>query len=294
MSAKRQKLSNAAKQRLYRMKKKDRRQIARSFAAAEQKRNSRKLSDHIHNVQVLNKPSHLNHEEKEEVICRFETEMKKMKHQFCKECMCVSLMLEMSSIAHICKKCKQKPNGFNITNNLLPIWRDNNDNIQYEVPEELKDLSDAEKMLIQRVSPFIPLHHVKNGTMGIKGHVCSFPQDISEICTKLPRLPQDVSIVKLVHTYQQEIGGDMCHKAFKVRRAKVLTALHWLKCHHQGYKDIYICESNFDWMEGTDETQLPVTEYTSQNNEVFDLDRGPAENQTMQPLREAGGTEQAF
>ncbi len=71
-------------------------------------------------------------------------------------------------------------------------------------------------MLIQRASFFIPLHHIKNGTFGIKGHVCTFPQNITDICKELPRLPSDVTIVKVVHTYQQELGDEYSKKIFKV------------------------------------------------------------------------------
>ncbi len=290
------KLSNAAKKRLYRMNTQDRQKVARRLAVAERKRNSRHLSKQVQNNVTTEHTSHevLTDNEKEEIIEKFEDELKDAKHQFYNQCYCVSLLMEMSNQKNVCKKCKIQPIGYNISNNLLPIWKDDYDTIQYEVPDELKNLSDAEKMLIQRVSPFVPLHHVKNGTMGIKGHVCSFPQDISKICKELPRLPEDVSIVKLVHTYQEEIGGDMSHKAFKVRKANVLRALRWLQKHHQGYKDIIIQETNFDWMEGTEEKELPVTQYMSRNNDILDIDKGPAENQTIQPLKEAGGMEGAF
>ncbi len=143
------------------------------------------------------------------------------------------------------------------------------------MPTELEDLSDAEKMLIQRVSPFIPLYHIKNETFGIKVHVCSFPQEISSICQKLPRLPSDVTVVKLVHTFQREISGDMCNRVFKVRKQKVLTALHWLKKYHKGYSDIEICDTNMDWMQNNSEAQLPVTEYVSENIDIIDEDLGP-------------------
>ena len=101
-------------------------------------------------------------------------------------------------------------------------------------------------MLIQKISPFIPLHHIKNGTFGIKGHVCSFPQDISSICTELPRLPSDVTIVKVVHSYQQELNGEVCNKAFKVRKLQILNALKWLKKYNKDYSDIIIKESNME------------------------------------------------
>ena len=78
-------------------------------------------------------------------------------------------------------------------------------------------LSDAEKMLIQRLSAFIPLHHIKNGTLGIKGHVCCFPQDIMEICKELPRLPKDLTVVKILKTFKEEIDNGSRSKTFEER-----------------------------------------------------------------------------
>ena len=60
---------------------------------------------------------------------------------------------------------------------MFPIWIDEDSHVHYEVPTELKKLNIAEILLIQRVAPLVPLVHIRNGTLGIKGHVCSFMQD---------------------------------------------------------------------------------------------------------------------
>ena len=232
----------------------------------------------------------LTDKEKETVICDFENQMKQTHHHYCNMCKCVSLMMDMSKKENICKECSSKSENYYIENNLLPIWYDEYGKIQYFIPDELNELTDAEKMLIQRVSPFIPLHHIKNGTMGIKGHVCSFPQDISSICNTLPRLPSDVTIVKMIHSYLPEIGGEPCQKVFTVRKYKVISALKWLKNHHKGYKDITISDENLDWMGNADEKELPVNEYTNTSNVQEDL--GPARKQYEQKLQEAGGITQ--
>ena len=79
-----------------------------------------------------------------------------------------------------------------------PTWTDKHGIKHLTVPKELSDLREGEKLLIQQVSPYIPLQHLQKGTYGCKGHVCSFPQTIHNICTVLPRLPSDITIVNIV------------------------------------------------------------------------------------------------
>ena len=64
---------------------------------------------------------------------------------------------------------------------MLPIWHDDDGTPQYHVPPELSELTVAEVLLIQRVSPLVPIVHIRNGTMGLKGHVCSYQQDVNSI-----------------------------------------------------------------------------------------------------------------
>ena len=86
----------------------------------------------------------------------------------------------------MCTKCAKKKDAlYYLKRKELPVWY--KDGVpQYRVPSVLSCLSDAEKMLIQKVSPFVPLHHIKNGLYGLTGHVCAFEQDIDGFISKLP------------------------------------------------------------------------------------------------------------
>ena len=102
-------------------------------------------------------------------------------------------------------------------------------------------------MLIQRVSPFIPLHHLKCGIFGLCGHVCAFEQDIDGIAHVLPLFPSDVRLVKVVQVLKAEIGSDAAiKKAFRVRRQYVLDALVWLRKYNAEYTPVTIDESRLD------------------------------------------------
>ena len=94
---------------------------------------------------------------------------------------------------------------------------DKKGNLQIHLPIQLKGLQEGEKLLIQQVSAYVPLLHLQDGQIGSKGHVCSFVQDISTVCTVLPRLPNDVQFVKVCKKYLQE-GGTTASKMFVIRK----------------------------------------------------------------------------
>ena len=171
----------------------------------------------------------------------------------------------------------------------LPVWRKNGNAI-YTVPIVLARLSDAEKMLIQKISPFVPLHHMKDGTMGCSGHVCAFEQDIEGFVTTLPRSRSDVTMLRVLKTIKSEVGNNSgtTTKMFRVRKQHVIEALLFLKEYHTGYKDIVIDRSKLDWIEGeegildglvieTDEIE------TSEDHNESNADIGPAPDQCCHP-----------
>jgi hypothetical protein len=89
----------------------------------------------------------------------------------------------------------------------------------------LKNLTLTEKLLIQSVSPLVPVIHIKNGSIGSRGHVVSFFQDITGICNELAKVPSNISIVKVIRSRTTAAG----ERSFTVNRNIVLAALYWLK-----------------------------------------------------------------
>jgi hypothetical protein len=172
------------------------------------------------------------------------------------------------------------------------VWYDKG-KAQFHVPPELKNCYHAEHMLLQLASPFIPLHHIKNGTLGVRGHTCAFPQDVASFAKTLPRLPRDTTVLKVLHSFQKEIGStkQSVNKTFRVRKKVVLEALYWLKKHNYLYEHIEIDESNLDWIDG-DEADLDyyvkeiVDDYDPTDVDDND-DKGPSVDQTTVPREEA-------
>jgi hypothetical protein len=145
------------------------------------------------------------------------------------------------------------------------VWIDDDGITQYHLPEELECLREAEKLLIAQVSAYVPLHHLRKGQLGCRGHTCCFTQvrqilsfmthgmmwltlflyhqDINEVCTRLPRTPENAKLIRVIRKFRlgtNEIGV----KAFSVRREVVLKALRWLKQYNVLYKEIEIVEEN--------------------------------------------------
>ena len=156
-----------------------------------------------------------------------------------------------------CLHCKRE--GYTTSSFSHPIWVDDEGNTQFSIPDELQDLREGEKLLIQQVSPYVPLQHLQKGSYGCKGHVCSFPQDIHSLCTILPRLPSDVTLVNVVKSFRDK--QNVPHKlTFRIRKQKVLAALRWLVKYNTEYSNITIKESNLEWMsEEEEDLPQPVT-----------------------------------
>ena len=65
------------------------------------------------------------------------------------------------------------------------------------LPQVLKSLSITEQQLIARISPCINIYMLKYGGISSSGHCVTFPQDVNEPAQIFPRLPSEVSIIKV-------------------------------------------------------------------------------------------------
>jgi hypothetical protein len=213
-----------------------------------------------------------------------------LKHGFCSGCRVVSLSQKVDKNGY-CDSCKRRSDkDFLMNNRLLPLWYID-DVPQFKVPEVLSDLTHAEKMLIQRVSPVVPLHHIKNGVFGLSGHVCAFEQNISTMASILPRLPTDTAVLKVLQVVKSEIGGnETMVRTFKVRKQKVIDALIFLKTYSKEYNDIIIDESRLMWMSGDEDDldahtiNVPVLKTRADDNHS-NSDMGPSSKQCVDPQR---------
>ena len=121
----------------------------------------------------------------------------------------------------------------------------------FEIPQELKRLTVAKRLLIQRCATFVPSVHLSNGTFALKGYCVSFPQDIIQMWDELPhRKEQELVFIRYIGNKDTSV---VYPKSMRVNRQNVINALLWLKKHNPHYSNVTINESNMDWMKDKDE-----------------------------------------
>ena len=149
-------------------------------------------------------------------IGAFETQAAACTFHKCDACRKVKLSMTTKDVNGImlCKECKD--NKRKVDDFSHPTWTDSSGMIRFDIPEVLLDLREGEKLLIQQVSPYVPLHHLQQGSYGSRGHVCSFPQDISHVCNVLPRIPSEVSVVKVVKEFTDK-SNERQRLTFRIR-----------------------------------------------------------------------------
>jgi hypothetical protein len=93
-----------------------------------------------------------------------------------------------------------------LNNNLHPVWFEVNEDEShksdevgekiphFEIPPELKILTVAKQLLIQRCATFVPSVHISNGIFALNGHCVTFPQDITQMCDELPHRKEQVLV----------------------------------------------------------------------------------------------------
>lgn len=221
-----------------------------------------------------------------------------MNHSFCSVCKKVSMLHNvretMSAGDGICTTCYASKRTAKDMEDVLPIWRQDDGVIRYDLPEELKDLTHAEKLLISPLLVYVPLHHMEKGNIGCKGHVCCFEQDVASMSNILPRLPKDVALVRVIKKYKED-DGEISTKTFRVRKDKVIRALMWLKKYSIAFEDVEIDLNGLSWMQDREECVLPaatekIIDADTQSN--ITPDEGPAPSQVSDIVKDQLDTEE--
>jgi len=126
------------------------------------------------------------------------------------------------------------------------------------VPEELRDLTWIEELLVARVhvcGSIVRLGQRNNPSsfFGIKGHVVFLPQDTTRLIDLLPMSPASLSdMVKVVWTGKSKPDRSRLRSRFMVRKHKVYNALKWLVENHDDYRNnVTIDEERINGWEST-------------------------------------------
>ncbi|KAJ7812936.1 hypothetical protein B0H14DRAFT_2319225, partial [Mycena olivaceomarginata] len=98
----------------------------------------------------------------------------------------------------------------------------------------LQYLTDMEEMLIARTKTIMQVRWTKGRQLCYRDHIVDLPQNISEIATKLPRLPEDVDMVII----RREDVDLTHHVDYVARRDKVRAALAYKIANDPDYADL--------------------------------------------------------
>ncbi len=91
-------------------------------------------------------------------------------------------------------------------------------------------------MIISLVQPMMTVRYTKGGQLRYSDHIVNFPQDVSILATRLPRLPEEIDTVII-----RRDNVDMSrHIDFIVRREKVQQALEYKIAHDPNYASIVL------------------------------------------------------
>lgn len=101
------------------------------------------------------------------------------------------------------------------------------------VPEQLQGLTFIEEQLVSRCHPMVHVCSVKGLQYRYSGNVITFPQDVQQLADELPHKLSSLGSVLVVRSAH---NADNYHD-FRVRKSKVLNALHWLIQNHKFYKN---------------------------------------------------------
>ena len=175
-------------------------------------------------------------------IAKFEFMMKNVTTLVCKCCHEWSMVRTFKD-DYICDRCKANKHDktYFIKKNYQPIWYDDKGDMRWSIPTELQDLSLQEELLIQRNAPYIPILHLYNGSLGLKGHCVVFERESSGDINKLPRCKSDIVHFNRQYGCKSE-GKEQKQMFIKVRRKRIIEAIQLLQKIHSCYKDVILDE----------------------------------------------------
>ena len=103
----------------------------------------------------------------------------------------------------------------------------------------LEGFTQMEEMLCSLASPCFLMWVSKGGQYKTRGNVISFSQDISNLCSVLPRLPEELDVLVV---RKPDARDPSSYNDFRVRKQKIFALLSFLKHNNPYYAHIEIRE----------------------------------------------------
>ncbi|KAJ7626515.1 hypothetical protein DFH06DRAFT_967100, partial [Mycena polygramma] len=142
---------------------------------------------------------------------------------------------------HVCVECQ-----VSLDNGIVPKLALARHNWVGEVPDVLKDLTFAERMMVAKIRHNRCVVRVNSGRVRMSANAIMFSQPILKVMLKLPPSKLEMNeILAFVYTGSEApTPEDFERTPMLVRRQKVVDSLNWLKLNHEGYEELEISEEN--------------------------------------------------
>ncbi|KAF7973794.1 hypothetical protein HWV62_14284 [Athelia sp. TMB] len=183
---------------------------------------------------------------------------------------------------HVCKDC----NEF-LENRRLPINTLANGLWIGDVPEALKNLTYAERILIARARQNRCVVKVQSGMWKMHANAVTFSNPILSVYNTLPPTIADVDeVLAFIYIgHVQPSDDDLKKTPMVVRRSRVAAALEWLKLNNEHYADLNISYTN---LAAYPENGCPFVYDFYKRADVRDIDALPANDDGEEQGTEKG------
>src|SRR2546429_3629822 len=156
------------------------------------------------------------------MLKKFRKKMENIRYKTCD--VCNEHIPSLQIVKGMCRRCSKEKG--------TKKFSSENDMDPGEVPDELKELTEIEEMLIAQVFSVVTVYRLKGGQNGYRGNVISFPQDIQNFTNLLLRNPSSLDVLVI---RRQSPSDPSTFRDFTVRKSKVSRALIWLKTNNPYY-----------------------------------------------------------
>ena len=169
---------------------------------------------------------------------------------------------------------------------IVPLLSLANGNWLGDVPDELRGLSYAEKLLVAKVRKNWCIVRIDSGFHEMHASAVLFPNPVTKIYKALPphRDEMDTVLAVIFRGPGKPTPEDLCQTPLLVRTSRVHAALQWLSINHEDYTEIDISETN---LKSYVDNEIPVVIQYHPINDVTD----PLSTATHADIEETGISE---
>lgn len=159
-----------------------------------------------------------------------------------------------------CETCLKNEHKYVTSNKMDPSL----EKIPIEIRKIFEEATTLEQLLVSPIVPVMSIERLSSGHLKNSGYCASFVQDLQPLCTLLPRLPTEVSVLVI-----KDNNDPNKMQEYKCRRYYVETMLKFLIANHPYYISNNI-EISMERLDSLPTNGIPLNLPTIEENEFED------------------------